>query len=58
MDRLETAGFVEGRYEERDVLGQLFKERKYKITGLGQNSRDEVASYYIARLGLSVLGGR
>jgi DNA-binding PadR family transcriptional regulator len=57
MDRLETAGFVEGRYEERDVLGQLFRERKYKLTGLGQHARNEVASYYTARLGLSVSGG-
>jgi DNA-binding PadR family transcriptional regulator len=57
MDRLETAGLVEGRYEERDVLGQLFKERKYKLTGLGQHARDEVVRYYIARLGLRVPGG-
>jgi DNA-binding PadR family transcriptional regulator len=57
MDRLETAGLVEGRYEERDVLGQLFKERKYKLTGLGQQAWDEVASYYAARLGLAVRGG-
>jgi DNA-binding PadR family transcriptional regulator len=57
MDRLEKAGFVDGRYEERNVLGQLFKERKYKVTGLGQHARNEVASYYAARLGLSVSGG-
>ena len=50
MDRLETAGLVEGRYEERDVLGQLLKERKYKITGLGQHAA-KVVSYYAARLG-------
>jgi hypothetical protein len=57
MDRLETAGLVEGRYEERDVLGQLFKERKYQMTGLGPRTWDEVASYYTARLGLKVQGG-
>jgi DNA-binding PadR family transcriptional regulator len=57
MDRLETAGLVEGRYEERDVLGQLFKERKYEITGLGEQAWNEVASYYAARLGLSYQGG-
>lgn len=57
MDRLEKGGLVEGWYEERDVLGQLFKERKYKITGLGQIARDEVALYYAARLGLSFQGG-
>jgi DNA-binding PadR family transcriptional regulator len=50
MDRLETAGLVEGRYEERDVLGQRSKERKYKLTGLGQQAWDDVASYYTARL--------
>jgi DNA-binding PadR family transcriptional regulator len=61
MDRLEKAGLVEGRYEERDVLGQLFKERKYKLTGLGQQAWDDVASYYTARLrdriGLGTQGG-
>src|SRR5262249_9614505 len=36
MDRLERNGLVEGWYEERNVLGQLFKERKYKLAGLGQ----------------------
>jgi DNA-binding PadR family transcriptional regulator len=50
MDRLDTAGFVESRIEERDVLGQSFKERRYKVTGLGQHARDEVASFYYARL--------
>jgi DNA-binding PadR family transcriptional regulator len=62
MDRLDKAGLVEGRYEERDVLGQLFKERKYKLTGLGQQAWEDVASYYTARLGarlgLNVQGGR
>jgi DNA-binding MarR family transcriptional regulator len=61
MDRLETAGLVEGRHEERDVLGQLFRERKYKLTGLGQQAWNDVASYYTARLGsrlgLNVRGG-
>jgi DNA-binding PadR family transcriptional regulator len=50
MNRLEAAGLVEGRYEGRDVLGQLFKERKYNLTGLGQQAWDDVASYYAARL--------
>ncbi|MGO9599212.1 MAG: helix-turn-helix transcriptional regulator [Isosphaeraceae bacterium] len=58
MDRLEKVGFVEGRYEERDVLGQLFRERKYKLTGLGQQARDEVASYYMARLRRDYQGGQ
>ncbi len=54
MDRLETARLVEGRYEERDVLGQQFRERKYKLTGLGRQVRDEVASYYAARIAFNI----
>ena len=62
MERLETAGLVEGRHEERDVLGQLFRERKYKLTGLGEQAWNDVASYYAkrigsARFGLGVEGG-
>src|SRR3954451_13909000 len=57
MDRLETGGLVEGWYENREVLGQLFKERKFRITGLGQQAREEVASYYAAHLGLRFQGG-
>jgi hypothetical protein len=57
MDRLETADLVEGRYEERDVLGQLFRERKYKLNGLGQQAWNEVACYYASRIGLSIPGG-
>src|SRR5689334_8534966 len=51
MDRLEKAGLVEGWYEERDVLSQLTKERKYQLTGSGRRSREEVALYYAARIG-------
>jgi DNA-binding PadR family transcriptional regulator len=57
MDRLEKGGLVEGRYEERDVLGQLFKERKYQLTALGQEAWTEVMTYYAARSGLGLLGG-
>jgi DNA-binding PadR family transcriptional regulator len=57
MDRLETAGLVEGHYEARDVLGQRFTERKYKLTELGEHAWDNVASYYAARLRLSVWEG-
>jgi hypothetical protein len=56
MDRLETAGLVEGWYEDRDVLGQPMRERKYKLTGLGQQAWDEVISYYLARRGSRILG--
>lgn len=57
MDRLETAGLVEGCYEERDVLGQTFKERKYKLTGDGRRAWNDVAFYYASRLGLDLQGG-
>ena len=57
MDRMESGGLVEGRYEERDVLGQKFKERRYKITGNGLAAMDEVASFYSSRLGHGLLRG-
>ena len=56
MDRLESGGLVEGWYEERDVLGQKFKERRYKITGHGIAAMDEVAAFYAPRLGLGLSG--
>jgi DNA-binding PadR family transcriptional regulator len=58
MDRLEKGGLVEGWYEDRDVLGQMFKERKYKLNALGQGAWEEVATYYAARLGLHLSGGQ
>ena len=57
MDRMESGGLVEGRYEERDVLGQKFKERRYKITGEGIAAMDEVAAFYASRSRLGLLGG-
>jgi len=57
MDRMESSGLVEGRYEERDVLGQKFKERRYKITGEGVAAMNDVAAFYSSRLGLGLLGG-
>jgi DNA-binding PadR family transcriptional regulator len=57
MDRMETSGFVEGRYEERDVLGQKFKERRYKITGEGIAAMNEVAAFYSSQLRIGLLGG-
>jgi DNA-binding MarR family transcriptional regulator len=50
MDRLETAGLVKGRYQERHVLGQLFRERTYKLTRFGREAWQNVATYYSSRL--------
>jgi DNA-binding MarR family transcriptional regulator len=50
IDRLETAGLVEGRYQERHVLGQLFRERMYKLTAFGHEAWHNVANYYTSRL--------
>ena len=57
MDRLETGGLTEGWYEEREVLGQSFRERRYKITAAGIAAWEEVAAFYTARLGLGFQGG-
>ena len=44
MARLEEAGVVKGRYDQKIVEGQIIKERRYKLTGKGvrawQRSRD------------------
>jgi DNA-binding PadR family transcriptional regulator len=58
IDRMESGGLVEGRYEERDVLGQKFKERIYKITCHGIAAMDEVKAFYASRsTKLGLLGG-
>jgi DNA-binding PadR family transcriptional regulator len=56
MDRLEKAGLVKGQYEERDVLGQKFRERRYELTGEGIAARNEVAVFYAPKLGLGLQG--
>jgi DNA-binding PadR family transcriptional regulator len=58
MARLEDAGFVEGRYDQKVVNGQILKERCYRITGDGVAALEDVHDFYIEnvrRLGL--LGG-
>src|SRR4051812_40061641 len=58
MARLGDAGFVEGRYDQKVVDGQILKERRYRITGDGVAVLDEVRDFYlenVRRLGL--LGG-
>jgi DNA-binding PadR family transcriptional regulator len=36
MARLEDLGFVEGRYDQRLIAGQLFRERRYRVTAAGR----------------------
>lgn len=61
MARLEDGGFVEGWYDQKVVDGQLFKERRYRITGDGVEAMQAVCEFYfedlesVRRLGL--LGG-
>ena len=57
MDRMESGGLVEGRYEERDVLGQKFKERRYKITGPRPNCYGRGRGVLFPSIGPSVLRG-
>jgi DNA-binding PadR family transcriptional regulator len=40
MARLEEAGYVTGRYEQRVIGGQAIKERIYTITGSGAHARN------------------
>src|SRR3954470_15065147 len=49
MDRMEKAGLVKGEYAERDVLGQMFRERRYQITGTGVAAWDQALDYYLSK---------
>ncbi len=49
MDRMEAAGLVEGKYAERDVLGQMFRERCYRITGAGETAWEVAVNYYVSK---------
>jgi DNA-binding PadR family transcriptional regulator len=61
MARLEDGGFVEGWYDQKVIDGQLFKERRYRITGDGFAAVQALHDFYfedlenVRRLGL--LGG-
>jgi DNA-binding PadR family transcriptional regulator len=49
MARLETAGLVEGWYDQKLVGGQNVKERRYRITKTGERSVDATRNFYVAR---------
>jgi DNA-binding PadR family transcriptional regulator len=53
MARLESAGLVEGRYEQVTVGDQAVTERWYHITGAGTRQWTRAQNFYseVARLG-------
>ena len=53
MARLETAGLVEGWYDQKLVAGQNVKERRYRLTPPGIRSLDATRNFYVARLAAS-----
>ena len=55
MSRLEDAGFIEGRYENKMVRGQTVRERVYGITSCGAEAYREVTSFY-SQIGQDSLG--
>ena len=46
MGRLEDAGLVEGRYDQRVVAGQHLKERSYRITRAGTRAVSDTRAFY------------
>ena len=46
MGRLEDAGLVDGRYDQRVVAGQHLKERRYRITKAGVRAVAETRAFY------------
>ena len=54
MARLEEAGMVDGRYDQKVIDGQIIKERVYTITGSGIHAWEEFRDFAIShgRFGL------
>ncbi len=50
MARLEDAGLVEGRYEQRVVQSQAIKERSYAITDVGEDAWEATRDFYLGNL--------
>jgi len=46
MGRLEDAGLVDGRYDQRVVAGQHLKERSYRITRAGARAVADTRAFY------------
>lgn len=57
MARMEDAGLVKGRYEQKEVEGQAIRERVYEVTGTGATVCESVRHFYATlaekRLGFS-----
>lgn len=47
MARLEDAGFVKGWYDQQVIHGQIFKQRKYKLTGQGAKTWNSTRDFYL-----------
>jgi DNA-binding PadR family transcriptional regulator len=57
MARLEDAGLVDGRYEQKVVEGQLIKERRYRITPAGAAAFKETREFYLRPVPASAVKG-
>jgi len=53
MGRLEDAGLVRGRYEQRTVDGQSIKERLYEITAAGAAAWESTRDFYLGSIPVS-----
>jgi DNA-binding PadR family transcriptional regulator len=51
MARLEDAGLVAGRYEQKVIDGQIFKERCYKPSGAGVKAWNRTRDFYAQIVG-------
>lgn len=52
MARLEDAGLVNGWYQQKEIDGQIVKERWYKLTAIGSKSWRSTSDFYSRQVGL------
>lgn len=57
MARLEQAGFVEGRYEQKLIDGLPVKERRYRLTAEGAAALEDARLFSATCFGLPGLAG-
>lgn len=50
MARLEDAGLVEGRYEQRVEEGRVLKERSYRLTASGRAAWEATRDFYLSQV--------
>ena len=46
MSRLEDANLVTGRYVDKTIDGERIRERRYRITRLGERARTTAREFY------------